>query len=409
MRHRPSAAVALLVSVTILAFVPSTRADAQGIQIGGDEISATLNGILSGTFFMQDALFLTGNGQRAEFVDQELDEWWHGGDVRNMRLTLRLNGPRVVGDWRANATFEMDFFAGFAGEGNFADEQPVPRLRLAYADLTNGRTTLRVGQDWALTLGQIPESVTHIGFPLGWGSGGFIGWRFPGVFLSQRLIDGRDGGGAELRLAAMQGSWSVEERGGGPARPDLPSAGQAGTPQLEARLNLNGRAGDASWNAYIAGHYDQKDLTGVTQAGEPEPADDDLTSWAGVIGGSIRADALTLQGNGYVGQAMGHHFAHVIQFGDFEGWGAWAQAGLQFAQNWSIWLYGGTDRPDEDDIRAAGQPRLGSWLLVPMLRFKAGPYAAGIEWLYNETDYVQGAGTETRAGQQVAFSVRFDF
>ncbi|HUG40427.1 MAG TPA: hypothetical protein VMM12_08075 [Longimicrobiales bacterium] len=60
-------------------------------------------------------------------------------------------------------------------------------------------------------------------------------------------------------------------------------------------------------------------------------------------------------------------------------------------------------------IRDAGQDRLGSWLVVPMLRFRSGPYAAGIAWLHNQTVYVQGADDDTRVGRQIAFSVRFDF
>ena len=129
----------------------------QEVRLGSDA-SLTISGILSGTLFMQDARFGLGNGQQANFVQTELADWWHGGDVRNTRLTFGFRGPRMGSGWRAGAT------------GNFSDEQPTPRLRLAYADLTNGSTTLRVGQAWSLLLGNIPVSTSHIGFPLGWGA-----------------------------------------------------------------------------------------------------------------------------------------------------------------------------------------------------------------------------------------------
>jgi len=163
------AAAGLLVSIAV---PPPTVA--QQVTTG-QNVTITLHGIFSGTLYGQDADFLTGNGQRAEFAAVERGNWDMGGDVRNLRLTLGVNGPEVKRGWRANGTLELDFFGSFVVSGNFSDEQPQPRLRLAYVDLTNGRTTLRFGQAWSLSLGNIPVSTTHIGFPLGWGSGGFVG------------------------------------------------------------------------------------------------------------------------------------------------------------------------------------------------------------------------------------------
>src|SRR5690606_1966936 len=142
----------------------------------------------------------------------------------------------------------MDFFGGFAGAGAFGDEQPNPRLRSAWVELSDGPTALRVGQDWSLTLGNIPVSTSHIGFPLGWGSGGFIGWRFPGIWLSRDLAGRRSELRPRLELAVLANSWSDA------VNPELPNAGHAGTPQIEARLEL-GPGGD-EWSAYVAGHWD---------------------------------------------------------------------------------------------------------------------------------------------------------
>ena len=370
----------------------------------GSDATLTISGIVSGTVFAQDGRFGLGNGQQAQFVQSELANWWHGGDMRSTRLTFGLQGPTFGGSWRANATLEADFFGPFNGTGNFSDEQPTPRLRLAYADLTNGYTTLRVGQAWSLTLGNIPVSMSHIGFPLGWGSGGFIGWRFPGIFLIQSLTDPKATVKARLSLAAMRGSWSDE-----PA-PDQPSAGEAGTPQFEAALNLDGAFGAGSWGAYVVGHWDRKDLNGVRVDGAPEPPDNDLDSWAMQGGLRVQSGAITLHGNVYRGQAMGHHFAHVIQFGDIEGWGAWAQAGIDLTRHVGLWFYYGTDNPDDEDVRASGADRLNSWVVSPMLRFKAGPYSLGVEWLHNRTDYsISPTLTTERKGNQIALSTRFDF
>lgn len=387
--------------LTLLPFLPLTAAAGQTIQLGND-VGLTVSGILSATMFMSNAQFGLGNGQQANFVATELEDWWHGGDVRNMRLTMKLAGPRFSGEWRANATVEGDLFGGFNGAGAFGDEQPVPRLRLAFAEVTNGRTTFRVGQDWSLTLGNIPISVSHIGFPFGWGSGGFIGWRFTGLFFDQLLTESTAKTKATLRFAVMKNSWSDE------AAADQPSAGEAGTPQLEARLNIDGALDPGTWGAYFVAHWDEKDLNNVRPEGTPEPPENNLSSTAFEAGARFQTGPFTLHGNAYTGTAMGHHFAHVVQFGDIKGWGAWAQAGLDLTPRWSVWLYYGMDNPDDEDITGTNE-REQAALLVPMIRFKAGPYSTGLELLQSWVDYRTTGGTEERSGTSILYSVRYDF
>jgi hypothetical protein len=119
-------ALRAILTATILSCCSLAQtAAAQEVKPGGNE-GIKIRGILSGTLYLQDALFGTGNGQRAEFVTQENDGWFHGGDVRSTRLGLDFTGPDVVGNWRAGGTIEIDFFGGFTSAGAFGDEQPVP-------------------------------------------------------------------------------------------------------------------------------------------------------------------------------------------------------------------------------------------------------------------------------------------
>lgn len=317
------------------------------------------------------------------------------GDVRNLRLTLGVNGPEVRHGWRANGTFEMDFFGAFVGAGSFADEQPQPRLRLAYVDLTNGRTTFRAGQAWSLTLGNIPVSTTHIGFPLGWGSGGFVGWRFPGLWFITTLSAPTAKTTTRASIAVMKNSWSDESG----AVSDPFSAGERGSPQLEGRLDVS----SSSWSGYLAGHVDSKDTPNIT-------------STMVEVGASTTKGDVTLQGNAHIGKAMAHQFAQMLQFGNIKGWGAWAQAGYALNPTWSVWGYFGLEKPNDADARAAAQPCVGAnpclktWLAVPMIRYKTGPYAVGLEWTYAETTLSTGAATEGKVkGNQIALSVRLDF
>src|SRR5690606_17687164 len=247
-----------LVVVLLQAFQP-VPAVAQQVRSGGEE-TITIRGFISATLFVNDQLFALSNGQSAiwaEFPELERDAYYHGGDVRNTRLGLDFNGPAVFGDWRARGTLEGDFFGGFVGTGAFSDEQPQLRLRLAYADLTDGRTTVRLGQYWAPVFGYIPESLSHIAFPLGWGGGGLIGWRFPGLFIYHDLTPDRPTR-VEIQFAALRGSWSDE-----PVLDDV-SAGEATlAPQLELRLDFGRRpATGTQWGAFLAGHWDHKDLSG---------------------------------------------------------------------------------------------------------------------------------------------------
>jgi len=154
-----------------------------------------------------DADFGIGTGQRANYVLVERPHWIHGGDARNTRLSVALAGPEVSKGWHGNATVELDFFGAFAGAPSaFADEQPQPRLRLAFADLTNGRTTLRIGQDWDLLFGNVPVSTSHIAFPLGHGSGGFVGWRFTQIKLMKTLSKAGAATTTRVQVAMLAGS-----------------------------------------------------------------------------------------------------------------------------------------------------------------------------------------------------------
>ncbi len=388
-------------SLAVAGFLVTTSAVAQQVTTG-QSISITLHGIFSGSLFAQDGDFGTGNGQKAEYVTAERSNWVHGGDVRNMRLSLAVAGPEIRPGWRANATVEMDFFGAFAAGGNFGDEQPQPRLRVAYVDLASGRTTLRIGQDWAPSLGNVPQSTSHIGFPLGWGSGGFVGWRFTQVKLIRTLSKPGAAATKRVQLAVMNGSWTDEAGGTN----NTFSAGERALPQVEARFDYS----TSKWAGYIVGHVDTKDVAGP-----------DLTSRMVEVGVSTTRGDVSIAANGYYGKAMGHQFAQIVQFGDIKGWGAWAQVGYNLNPRWSLWGFYGTERPNEADITnnavtdAAGAAiavaarRFSSWLFVPMLRYKSGPYALGLEWLHNDVQVGPSANDKIRSGNQVLLSARLDF
>lgn len=383
------------VLAVVLLVIPAAAqqpAPTGNVQTGGGE-QLTIKGFISTTFFAQDGDWAFGNGQPAEFVLDEFeeDEWFLSGDVRNTRVTLVFNGPEVAGDVQVGGVLEGDFFGGFNGAGAFSDEQPNPRLRLAYVDLKRGDTTVRLGQAWSPLFGNVPVSLSHIAFPLGYGSAGFVGWRFPGLFVYHQIDDS-----TKLTLAAFRGSWD----GPGSTLSGL-SAGEASfLPQLEARLDFT--AGPGSF--YVVGHYDRKDLTGPGAEGP----DDELDGTAAEVGWKFQPGRFLIHGNAYWADSIGQQFGHITQFGEIEGWGAWIQLGYDLTDRWSAYLFGGIDDPEDEDVVAerGDAARLENTMWTASLLYDAGPYGLNLEWTNGDTEY-EGAGS--RSSNQLALSAIYRF
>ncbi len=193
---------------------PAQQPTGQVVRLGEGE-TLTIGGFISATLFNDRGLFSSfGQGQNAEIAALPANQpgpnrGIFDGDVRNTRLNFTFNAQPVLGKWAPRATIEADFFGAFNGVPPFGDEQPQFRVRHAFVDLSNGRTTLRIGQYWAPLFGEtapfIPVSVAHIAFPVGLGAS-MIGWRFPGVFLFHDLTPSTNPLKLQLEVAALKGS-----------------------------------------------------------------------------------------------------------------------------------------------------------------------------------------------------------
>ena len=379
------------------------------VKVGGKE-TLTIKGFLSATMFSQDASFDGGfgNGQNAEWptANYTRSKWFTGGDIRNSRLTLAFDGPTTADGWKFGAVLEGDFFGGFNGTGGFSQQQAIPRVRLAYTDLTNGGTTIRIGQFWSPFFGEVPESLSHIAFPLGYGSAGMVGWRFPGIFLYQSLTPKDAKTKIQLDLAAMEGSWN------GPATGTLNnqtfgSVGFRG--QFDAKLNFSGKDGAGNaWKLYVAGHYDQKDLQGVGGASPALHGKTSLTGTGAELGGSYKIGAFLIHGNIYTSKADGQNFTDLTQFGDIKDTGGWLQLGYDITKRWSIFaFYGTVDANKKDVLEWVGTGgRVKNQQTVGMLQWSLGQYQLGLEWLHDQVTL--GTNHELK-GNQIALSTRFFF
>lgn len=367
-----------------------------------DGESVRISGLVSGTLFMNRALFgQFGQGQNAEWADRtELpgNNTFTDGDIRNTRLRLDFTAGESVDGWSPRASIEVDFFGG-QDAPPFGDEQPRLRLRIAYADLTNGRTTVRIGQMYAPLLGELPQSVSHVAFPIGYGSAGVIGWRFPGLFVYHDLVRGQRTT-LGLQLAIMKGSGPVPQG----AAAAVGTGEAAGLPQLEARVDLGSHGDGLAWGSYLVGHVGWEASNGL---GTPDSTNRRSTGWALEGGWKLAPGRLVLHGNAYYGRLLGANFGHITQFGPVQGWGAWAQAGYNLTPRWSVWAFSGLDAPDADRFaRESGKSldRLKNQTVAGMVRYQVGRYAIGLEYLRATTDW---SGTGRTRAQQFALSMLY--
>lgn len=388
-------AVRPLVMILLL-LVWAGTVSAQNVSSGGEGLKVT--GFVDFTAFLQNQNFTFGNGQNAEFPnppETKNDRWFLDGDARNTRLTLAFAGPKLANDAKVGATVEADFFGGFNGTGAFSNAQATPRLRLAFVDYVRGRNTFRLGQVWSPLLGNVAASYSHMAFPLGYGSAGEIGWRFPGLVVIRDMTPAGSATTSKFTLAVLRNTWN------GPGNNvDSGSAGQASTlPQVEARLDF----GSKKWSTYFVVHVDKKDLSGAGV----KSSNDSLTGWAGEFGAKITSGSFTLAGNAYTGKAVGQHFGQMTQFGDIKSWGIWVQPGVTFSKTWTGYVFIGTEKANKDDVLAAKAARIKNLMIAPSLMYNLGPYGFNVEWLHDSL--TTGATEVKTSGDQFAVSAIYKF
>jgi len=378
---------------------------AQNVTTGGKE-TLKIKGFVSTTFFGQNQGFVFGNGQNAEFAappEYTTNRWFYGGDIRNSRLTMVFNGPELTNNWKLGGVLEFDAFGGFNGAGAFSAEQPTPRLRLAYLDIVHDNLTIRLGQAWTPLFGNVPVSMSHIAFPLGYGSAGDVGWRFPGIYMYYKFAS-NSSTHVGLDAAVFEGSWS------GPGNNvNFGTAGNSGTPQFEVRLNLNSKISEGTvFKAYVVGHIDSKNLAGTNV-----DSTSTLSGSAAEVGASINSNGFLLQGNIYHGKNIGQQFGQLTQIQsvnkDLSSTGGWAQLGYSFPSGWGIYGFYGMESVSKSEAMAAigNSARIKNNLFDVMVKYQTGPLGLGVEYLQNKLTY--GLNEDTAKGTQVSFSALYKF
>jgi hypothetical protein len=362
-----------------------------------------LHGFTSLTFWLQDAAFGLGstptNGQQAlnALKRYDQDKILLGADVRQTRLNFSVRGPEVLGGATPKGVVEFDLFGGDS-PGGFGDVSVFPRVRLAYAELKWASTTLQFGQLNMLTAANAPQSLRGHAFPMAY-TAGLVGWRQPGIWGTHTM-----GGDTKFEFA-----WSIQRAGwANSTLTDGFNMGVAsGIPALEARAKLVfGKAFDV----WLAGHWQQADRNGPNVT-ENKAQNSTITTAMGVAGLKLDLGMLVVQGAGWYGKNAAPLLGSMLQFpnlynplaptaysGDIFGYGGWAQVGLNFSKEFSVWYMWGIDHPLYSNIFAARLPLMRNQNSVAMVRYQTGGFGMGVEWLYGRSTWnIAAGGSNTQA------------
>ena len=188
-----------------------------------------LHGFISTTGYFQDAQFAAaGGGQSALFLTGTSGVAPNTPAARPGRRTSRSSASTSARpgstsrsaarrSWaarfrRPSSSSTSSARASSPAPGAFGDVSILPRIRVAYVELNwdTGKHIIQIGQQNMLTIGTIPQSLSHIAFPATY-TAGTVGWRQPGFWGWHTFGD-------DLKFEL---AWSVQRSGwaNDPVRP----------------------------------------------------------------------------------------------------------------------------------------------------------------------------------------------
>lgn len=389
------------------------------------------HGFVSTTLYGQTAQTGVSEGQQAMWSgapgvgQSKFDHLAFGADVRQTRLNFSIAGPKVLGA-TPKAVVETDFFGGY-GAGALGDVSLTPRLRWAYAELDYGNgNRINVGQMNDLIYALAPVTLAHITFG-GYGSGN-IGWRRPGIFAFSTMGD-KKAMNTEVAVEVGRAQWNDtgnQNPNGIGSQNTLNNAGMnlgeaSGLPAVEARLTLaNGKV----WQVGVTGHWNRVDASGFGV--QNTAAQSDLDVIAGNFFAKVVAGPITVGATGFTGKNLAPLVGNFLQFQNPTGdaaatpavapnganvhtYGGWAQAGLNFTPQLSLFGFLGAETVSDFAHAAAVPGELIARNIVTsgLLQYREGGYGVGLEYFHYQTYYVK-VGQNTRANQ-VALSANYFF
>jgi hypothetical protein len=407
------------------------------------------HGFVVGTMYVQDQVFANGQGSgllvsapapanhlKRPGVATDKTGMFLGGDARQTRPIFVLTGPKAFGA-TPKAWLEFDLF-GNPNPGALGYESANLRLRQAYGELKWGNTTIDVGQHSAqLILAFIPETLAHITNPVTFGAG-LYGWRTIGV----RAMHAIPMEGMKLTLAAelSHPHWADANAAAFPGGTDpgntpqtISLAWASSMPQIVARVMADGKSGNLTWMGWVAGSYESIDLKGFGSSVAPNgvtlqdgSVKKGLASYAVTAGTQLTFMPVTLKAQLSTGRGTAPMAGSMLNFGDINDLGYWAQVGVYATPQVSIWGIYGASTLNKKDLQNWGNPagtvlteattglRQANAVYGGMLKFMDAGYAFALEYYANSTDWLLGniaapGGTKNTTASQILLSGGYFF
>ncbi len=288
----------------------------------------------------------------------------------------------AFGDWVAKGRFEIDFY------GTNSGDNLIPRMRLAYVDVSNTstQTSVRVGQDWIPVATLNPRTV-DFGIL---SAAGNLWWRVPQITVRQRF------GAFELTGSLMKHRRTN-------------TANEDRMPWILARLALNGGIlGEGNMIA-LGGGYRHADYGQNTS--------ENTDRW--LIAGELKyaIGPVSLQGELWTGEGLGRNFLRYdLDMADngkpAAAYGGWFD--VRYTLGAMAFTAGyGFDNPNNSDIETFTydganpdkrftrneQYYLNAWYTI------SKPLKVGIEWVHVETE----RHSEINTGNRYTTSLMYNF
>ncbi len=273
-----------------------------------------------------------------------------------------FQASHAFGNWVAKGRFEIDLY------GDTNGDNLIPRMRLAYTDLSNTstETSVRVGQDW-IPVATLNPNTVDFGIL---SASGNLWWRIPQITVRQRFGD------IELMGSLMKHRRTSTEN-------------EDRMPWMLARVALNGGIlGDGNLLA-VGGGYRHADYGHNTSV--------NTDRWLVAGEAKYAIGPVSMQGELWTGQGLGRNFLRYdLDMADdgspASAYGGWVDLTYRLSAM-SFTAGYGFDNPDNDDIKTFDynganpnrrftkneQYYLNSWYTL------SKPLKVGIEWIHVET------------------------
>jgi hypothetical protein len=330
--------------------------------------SARANSIITPTTVRpEDGAAVDGNNEHFAF------------DTRLTRVGFLFRFGEV-GASTVTGKLETDF-ANFPS--GVPESRPTPRIRVAYLQIENDSWRIRLGQDWD-QISPLYPSANHE--TLMWNAGN-LGDRRPQASILFK------GSGAFSFIVALGLTGAIDNLDLDAAAPPFTSTERDGFDSGHPHVQVRGIITLGEDRSTIIGIWG---MVARLETDSTFNGEDSFTPWVVGIDFTVPAGALLVKGEAWFGQALSDFRGNIGQnintaTGDeIQGVGGWAEVQYKHNDDWTFYVGGTIDSPDDADL-AAGAPELNFTVFIGARRQWSARLKSALDVIFWETQYNQAA------------------